>query len=104
MSNGDSPAAPAPSGGETAMASIDMLLDISLPVVIEIGRTSLTMQEVLQLGPGSVVALERMVGEPVDVFVGDRRFAQGEVVVVGDHFGVRIARLLSGPDSEAPGC
>ena len=76
---------------------LETLLDVSMPVVIEIGRASLTVQEVLQLGPGSVVQLDRIVGEPVDIYVGDRRLAQGEVVVVGEHFGVRVTRLLPSP-------
>lgn len=74
-------------------ASFDALLDISMPVSIEIGRAQMTVQEVLQLGLGSVIQLDRLVGEPVDVYIGDRRLAVGEVVVVGDHFGVRVTRL-----------
>jgi flagellar motor switch protein FliN/FliY len=81
--------------------SLEMLLDVTMPVVIEIGRASLTVQEVLQLGPGSVLPLDRVVGEPVDVYVSDRRLAQGEVVVIGDHFGVRITRVLPAPGAEA---
>ena len=88
------PAAPLPS------PSIDALLDISMPVAIEIGRASMTVQEILQLGIGSVVQLDRIVGEPVDIYVSDRKFAQGEVVVMGEHFGVRITRVLSGPNGE----
>ncbi len=98
-------ASPAPSAapldelgpGATAAAGtqLDSLLDMSLPVSIEFGRTTMTMQEVLELGPGSVVQLERMVGEPVDVFVSDRRLAEGEIVVVGEQFGVRITRILN---------
>jgi flagellar motor switch protein FliN/FliY len=80
------------SGGS---ASLDTLLEVTLPVTIEFGRTNLTVQEVLALGTGSVVQLDRMVGEAVDVFVGDRRLAQGEVVVVGEFFGVRVTRLLT---------
>jgi flagellar motor switch protein FliN len=83
-----------------AAASFDSLLDVSMPVVIEIGRTSMTVQEVLALGTGSVVQLDRMVGEPVDVYVGDRKLAQGEVVVVGEHFGVRISSVLAGNRSD----
>jgi flagellar motor switch protein FliN/FliY len=75
-------------------ASLDTLLDVSMPVVIEIGRTHMTVQEVLQLGAGSVIQLDRIVGEPVDIFISDRKLAQGEVVVVGEHFGVRITRVL----------
>lgn len=80
--------------------SFDALLDISMPVAIEIGRASMTVQEILQLGIGSVVQLDRIVGEPVDIYVSDRKFAQGEVVVVGEHFGVRITRLVAGPGPE----
>jgi flagellar motor switch protein FliN/FliY len=54
----------------------------------------MTVQEVLALAPGSVVQLERMVGESVDIYVSDRRLAEGEVVVVGEHFGVRITRMV----------
>ena len=78
--------------GRTALSA---LYDLSLPVSIELGRTRLTVREVLELGRGSVVELERMAGEPVDVYVGDRCFARGEVVVLGEQFGVRITRILS---------
>jgi flagellar motor switch protein FliN/FliY len=74
---------------------IGMLLDLSLPVSIELGRTSMTVQEILRLGRGSVIQLDRLAGEPIDIYVGDRRFAEGEVVVLGEHFGVRITRLLA---------
>jgi len=77
------------------------LLDVSMPVVIEIGRTSMTIQEVLQLGVGSVMELDRAVGEPVDIFVSDRKFANGEIVVVDEHFGVRITHVFSGSSEEA---
>src|SRR5687768_6805248 len=79
-------------GGEVPMS---LLLDLTLPVSIELGRTSMTVQEVLRLGRGSVIQLDRLAGEPIDIFVGDRRFAEGEVVVLGEHFGVRITRILS---------
>jgi flagellar motor switch protein FliN/FliY len=60
----------------------------------------MTVQEILQLGVGSVVQLDRIVGEPVDIYVSDRKFAQGEVVVMGEHFGVRITKVLAGPNSD----
>jgi flagellar motor switch protein FliN/FliY len=72
-----------------------MLLDLTLPVSIELGRTRMTVQEILRLGRGSVVQLERLAGEPIDLYVSDRRFAEGEVVVLGEHFGVRITRIIS---------
>ena len=87
--------------GETGnSSSFDALLDVSMPVAIEIGRASMTVQEILQLGIGAVVQLDRIVGEPVDIYVSDRKFAQGEVVVVGEHFGVRITRVMGGQNSE----
>ena len=74
---------------------LSLLLDLTLPVSIELGRTTMSVQEILRLGRGSVIQLERLAGEPIDIFVGDRRFAEGEVVVLGEHFGVRITRILS---------
>jgi flagellar motor switch protein FliN/FliY len=86
-------------GGEVPLS---LLLDLTLPVSIELGRTTMTVQDVLRLGRGSVIQLERLAGEPIDIFVGDRRFAEGEVVVLGEHFGVRITRILStAPAGEA---
>jgi flagellar motor switch protein FliN/FliY len=55
----------------------------------------MTVQEILRLGRGSVIQLERLAGEPIDIYVGDRRFAEGEVVVLGEHFGVRVTRILN---------
>jgi flagellar motor switch protein FliN/FliY len=72
-----------------------MLMDLTLPLSIELGRTRMTVQEILRLGRGSVVQLERLAGEPIDLYVADRRFAEGEVVVLGEHFGVRITRIIS---------
>lgn len=107
MSSIDPTPAAAPSLGDLAVvgrpaepAPLDALLDMSLPVIIEIGRAQMTIQEVLQLGAGSVIPLDRMVGEPVDIYVSDRRLAQGEVVVVGDHFAVRVTRVLPGAGGE----
>lgn len=74
---------------------LSMLLDLTLPVSIELGRTTMTVQEILRLGRGSVVQLDRLAGEPVDIYVGDRRFAEGEVVVLGEHFGIRVTRIVA---------
>ena len=78
--------------GEVPLA---MLLDLTLPVSIELGRTSMTVQDILRLGRGSVIQLERLAGEPIDIYVGERRFAEGEVVVLGEHFGVRVTRIVN---------
>jgi flagellar motor switch protein FliN/FliY len=80
---------------EGSEVPLSLLLDLTLPVSIELGRTSMTVQDVLRLSRGSVVQLDRLAGEPIDVYVGDRRFAEGEVVVLGEHFGVRITRIIS---------
>ena len=87
-------------GASGGPASLDTLLDMSLPVSIEFGRTNMTVQEVLALGTGSVIQLERMVGEPIDIYVSDRKLAEGEVVVIGEHFAVRITRILIEQDGE----
>lgn len=79
-------------GGDAA--ALSMLYDLSIPVAIELGRTRLSVEELLAIGRGSVIQLDRLAGEPIDVFVGDRRFAEGEVVVVGEQFAVRITRIL----------
>lgn len=76
-------------------SSFDALLDVSMPVWVEIGRTRMTIAEVLALAPGAVVELERLVGEPADVYVGERRFAEGEIVTVEDRLGVRFTRVLA---------
>jgi len=86
------------SGG--AEVPLSMLMDLTLPLSIELGRTRMTVQDILRLGRGSVVQLDRLAGEPIDLYVSDRRFAEGEVVVLGEHFGVRITRIIS---SIAPG-
>jgi len=88
--------------GETDPASLSMLFDLSMPVAVELGRTRLSVQDILSLGRGSVIQLDRLAGEPIDVFVGDRRFAEGEVIVVGEQFGIRITRIIgSGQIEEA---
>jgi flagellar motor switch protein FliN/FliY len=74
---------------------MDLLMDISLKVTVELGRTRMTFHQVLELQNGSVVELDRLAGDPVDIFVNDRIIARGEVVVVDDKFGVRITELIS---------
>ena len=73
---------------------IDMLLDVELNVSVELGRKNMVVGEILRLGKGSVVELNKLAGEPVDVLVNGKKLAEGEVVVVEDHFGVRLTHLL----------
>lgn len=75
--------------------SIDFILDIPLRVTVELGRTKMSIRDILQLGQGSVVELAKFAGEPLEVLVNDRLIARGEVVVVNEKFGVRLTDILS---------
>ena len=92
----EAPRFPGKAGEKTR--NIEMLLDISLPITIELGRTSMLIRDVLELGPGSVIELDKMSGEPLDLFVNDKKFARGEVVVIDENFGVRITELIKVED------
>ncbi|HVP63099.1 MAG TPA: flagellar motor switch protein FliN [Myxococcaceae bacterium] len=74
---------------------LDLLLDVPLDLSIELGRTRMTIQELLALGPGSVIELDKVAGEALDILVNDRLVARGEAVVVNDKFGVRITEIVS---------
>ncbi len=73
---------------------ISMLLDVELDVSVELGRKIMLVDEILKLGKGSVIELDKLAGEPVDVLVNGKKLAEGEVVVIEDHFGVRLTHLL----------
>jgi flagellar motor switch protein FliN/FliY len=79
----------------TSSTNLDLLLGVTLQVSVELGRTKMNIEEILHLGPGSVVELDKLAGEPVDVLVNDKMIAKGEVVVLDDRFGVRITDVLS---------
>jgi flagellar motor switch protein FliN/FliY len=74
---------------------LDMLLDVPLDVSVELGRCRMTIQDLLALGPGAVIELDKIAGEPLDVLINDRLVARGEAVVVNDKFGVRITDIVS---------
>ncbi len=76
-------------------ANLDMLMDLEMPINIELGRTRLTIKSILQLGQGSIIELDKLSGDPVDVYINDRKFAEGEVVVVDENFGVRVTEIIS---------
>jgi flagellar motor switch protein FliN len=84
-------------GGQST--KIDMIKDVSLQLAVELGRTRMTVKQVLDLQKGSVVELNRMAGDAVDIYVNDHLIARGEVVVVEDKFGVRITELIT-PNKE----
>lgn len=77
--------------------NLDLLLDIPLEIVVELGRTKKRISEVLELTSGSIVELDKMAGEPVDVYVNNKLIAKGEVVVIEEHFGVRIKEICQSP-------
>jgi len=79
---------------------LERLVDVTVEVSVEIGRTSMTLGEALALGPGSVVGLHRMAGEPVDLLVNGRVIARGEVVVIDEEFGLRVTDV-AGPRGAA---
>lgn len=80
------------SGGS---ADLDFILDIPLEVTVEMGRTRMLINDLLQLGQGSVIELNRLAGEPLDILVNNKLVARGEVVVVGEKFGIRLTDIVS---------
>ena len=83
----------AASTGETK--SLDLILDIPLTVAVELGRSKMLINDLLQLGQGSVIELTKLVGEPLEVLVNQKLVARGEVVVVNEKFGVRLTDIVS---------
>jgi len=85
----------APTTGTTAGNDINMILDIPVQLTVELGRTRIPIKHILQLAQGSVVELEALAGEPMDVLVNGYLIAQGEVVVVNDKFGIRLTDIVT---------
>lgn len=79
----------------SARRDIDFLLDIPLAVSVELGRTRMLIKDLLHLGQGSVVELDKLVGEPMEILVNDRLIARGEVVVLNEKFGIRLTDIIS---------
>ena len=84
-----------PGGAPAAGTDINMILDIPVQLTVELGRTRIPIKHILQLAQGSVVELETMAGEPMDVLVNGYLIAQGEVVVVNDKFGIRLTDIVT---------
>ena len=78
--------------------NLDFILDVTLQVTVEVGRARMTIQDLLQLGQGSVVELEKLAGEPLDVYVNGKAVARGEAVIVNEKFGVRLTDIISPDD------
>jgi flagellar motor switch protein FliN len=79
----------------SADTDIGLLLEVPLSISVELGRTSLTIRELLALGQGSILQLDRHAGEPVDVLVNGKRLARGEVVVIDEDFGIRVTEVVT---------
>ncbi|MTH48034.1 flagellar motor switch protein FliN [Intestinirhabdus alba] len=84
-------------GGDVSgtLQDIDLIMDIPVKLTVELGRTRMTIKELLRLAQGSVVALEGLAGEPLDILINGYLIAQGEVVVVADKYGVRITDIIT---------
>lgn len=83
---------------ESEARNLNMLLDIPLKVTVELGRTKRSVKEILELSSGSIIELDKLAGEPVDILVNNRLIAQGEVVVIDENFGVRVTDIVSQSD------
>jgi flagellar motor switch protein FliN/FliY len=79
-------------GGEI---NLDLILDVNVTLALEVGRTQISVRDLLQLAPGAIVELDRLAGEPLDVLVNGVRIARGEVVVVDEKFGIRLTEVVS---------
>ncbi|HRI90883.1 MAG: flagellar motor switch protein FliN [Candidatus Accumulibacter phosphatis] len=84
-----------PGNKASLMNELDMILDIPVQIAVELGRTKITIKNLLQLAHGSVVELDAMAGEPMSVYVNGTLIAQGEVVVVNDKFGIRLTDIVT---------
>jgi flagellar motor switch protein FliN/FliY len=89
----------APASAESA--TLDLIRDVELNLKIELGRTQMYLEDVLRLRKGSVVPLDKLAGDPVDIYVNDRLVARGEVLVLNDNFCVRVAELIAGASVSA---
>jgi flagellar motor switch protein FliN/FliY len=83
----------APDG--VAPSKIDLILDVTLPVAVELGRARMQIQDILKLTPGSVITLDKSAGDPVELFINDRPIAKGEVVIIDENFGVRLTSIVT---------
>jgi flagellar motor switch protein FliN/FliY len=81
------------SGGVVQPENIDLLMDVPLEVTVELGRTSKSIKEILDFSPGTIIELNRLAGEPIDVLVNGKFVAKGEVVVMEEAFGIRVTEI-----------
>jgi flagellar motor switch protein FliN/FliY len=82
-----------PAGAIAGLEDLTMLLDVPVELAVEIGRTTMTIRDTLAIGPGSVITLDRLAGEAVDLLANGKRIARGEVVAVDEEFGFRVTEV-----------
>jgi flagellar motor switch protein FliN len=93
----------ASSAANPESGGLDMLMGVSLTMSVELGRARMQVADILNLGSGSVIELQKLASEPVDILVNDSPFARGEVVVIEDHFAIKITELLENSEVAALG-
>ncbi len=84
-------------GGPTAQeqGNIGLIMDVNMEMTVELGRTKKQIKEILGMGEGTIIELDKLAGEPVDILVNHKAIAKGEVVVIDENFGVRVTEILS---------
>ncbi|MEN9361147.1 MAG: flagellar motor switch protein FliN [Verrucomicrobiota bacterium] len=92
------PVNPSPSAGDGGRRNLERIYDLSVQARVQLGGTNMTIRELLSLSPGTVVELDRMAGESIDLLVNDILIGKGEVVVINDNFGLRITEIASAED------
>ncbi|MDR4505518.1 MAG: flagellar motor switch protein FliN [Candidatus Scalindua sp.] len=93
-----SPLKPVPNLEEGMHRNIDMLMDVHIPVLVELGKAEMVISDILKLNPGSIIELDSLAGEPVKITVRGKTIALGEVVVVDENFGVKISKISNQQD------
>jgi flagellar motor switch protein FliN/FliY len=89
-------------GGSGPTSSLDILLDMDVPVTVAVGQTEISIQRLLKLCPGAVIKLDKPISEPVDLYIKNAKFATGQVVVVDDKFAIKIKEILGAPADVPP--
>jgi flagellar motor switch protein FliN/FliY len=85
-------------GGEGANRGLEFLYDVPLQISVEVGRSKILLRDLLKMGEGYVIELDKLAGEPLDLYVNSRLIARGEAVMVGDKFGIRLTEVISTAD------
>jgi len=101
VSQADLPEAP-PTSQAARPGHVDVLLDVKMSVEVRLGRVETQVRDLLQLGPGSVLKLDKPVGEPVDLYLGGVPFAKAQIVIVGDRLGVKVQEILPPRSAASP--